>query len=275
MGRRWSRRPATIDGRSRPPLACTARSYSSTMPSAVSSHEYRSTLRWPSRTSSRRRSSSVSTVRHGRGQRLDVADRHDLGRVAHHLGHRAGGGRHHGDAGGHGLERREPEPLVDRRVGQQLGPVQQGHAIGVGHPAEAHDAVGVAGRRERGLEGLDPPAVAAGHDQAQVGLLVGDQVERPHQAGVVLAGLDGADGEDVGVAAGQGPADGGIGVGHRHDAVRHGDDALGRDGEVLAHLVGDVVRDGVDPRRPAPRPARCSAGRAGPRRCTSRGSAAA
>ena len=77
--------------------------------------------------------------------------------------------------------------------------------VGAGHVAEAHDAVRRVSGPDGGGERLHAPAVGPRDHEAHVGVVGGQAVEGAHESWKALAGLDGADGEHVAVAAGEGP----------------------------------------------------------------------
>ena len=101
---------------------------------------------------------------------------------------------------------------------------------------------------------------------------IGHAVEGPHERGVVLAGLDGADREDVAVGARQPPPGRGVGGGDGRHARRDRDHTPGVGAQQLDHLVGHERATACAPTRPARW--RAAAGRDTPAspRCTARGS---
>ena len=97
--------------------------------------------------------SSLSTVRNASASASASSGSTRSAASPTHLGEGAGVGRHHRDAGGHGLERREAEPLVARRVGERpRRRASRSRAVGGRHVPERVHAVAVAGGGERGVE---------------------------------------------------------------------------------------------------------------------------
>ena len=92
--------------------------------------------------------------------------------VAEHLGQRAGPGGHDGHAGPHGLERREPESLVARGVGQH---VRAAPAAPPGRAASTQPVRTIRSRARRRADGRRrsaclTPSRRAGQDQRDVGV---------------------------------------------------------------------------------------------------------
>src|SRR5581483_10643245 len=114
-----------------------------------------------------------------------------------------------------------PEPFVLRRVGEHRRAREQVRARAVVDETGAYDAVAVTGARHRIGERGRAPAVLPRDDQTQLTVVGGELVERAHERGEVLAGLDGADGEDVPVATGARPTRGSVTGGNGVDAIRH------------------------------------------------------
>src|SRR5262245_14945526 len=196
----------------------------------------------------------VHHVVEGVGQRVDVVRVDQHRGATERLGQRPGARGHDRHACSHRLERRQPEALVDRGIGEQAGAGEQVAALAVGDVPEPHDPVAVPGRVPRGVELLGAPAVGAGDDEPQLGVARRDLVEGAHEHGQVLARLDRAERDHVTLGARELPAALRVAAAARANAERDLRDPRVVDPEVLAHLAGHElarrVHDGAAVERP-------------------------
>ena len=161
--------------------------YMSTNPLTVVAQSKRAAAS-PARGDERAASTLVVDQRGDPGRELVGVGRIDEeGGVADDLRDGAPVRRDHRDARGHGLERWEPEALVERRVREHGGAREQVAPLLVGHVAEPADAVAVTCGADRVEELVVRPAVGPGHDEREVAVVT-HAVERTHQGGKVLRG---------------------------------------------------------------------------------------
>ena len=148
-----------------------------TRPAAVTSQVNVAARRRPRsrRSSTRAASSSRRPIASARASVSPGGDR-ERG-VADHLGQRPGGRGHHRRPGGHRLEGRQAEALVDRRVGVDRGAAEQGRPLAFVDPPEPADAVAVRAGRDGVGEGIGAPAVGARDHESEIGTGGGDAVE--------------------------------------------------------------------------------------------------
>ena len=97
---------------------------------------------------------------HRPGQRIGVPGLDEDGAVGHHFGHRSGGGGDDRHPHRHGLERREPEALVDGRVGQQGGTGDGGVDGWAVHVTRPEDPARRRARRRRRRRAPSTPSPA-------------------------------------------------------------------------------------------------------------------
>ena len=143
---------------------------------------------------------------------------HQEGGVAQDLGQGPGRRGHHRHAGRHGLERREPEALVERRVGEDGAPARSRRGQTGGRrpsPVRTHPV----GERRRGRSAARSassphpggPASTSATSRSVAGQPASNARTRPGQ---VLAGLGRADGQHVAASApGRRSAGPGVGPG--------------------------------------------------------------
>ena len=174
--------------------------------------------------------------------------------VAEHLGQRARPCRHHGHTGPHGLQRREPEALVEGGEGQHAGPREQAPP-GRSPPPSPYGRSCLAHLRPSMADAsaCSPHPGGPARTRATSACCLGHRTEGQHQARQVLPGLRRPDGQaEAPEARRQQPPQ------HRR-RVR-----LGRDGQIgdagiddadagrigiecLHHLAGHERGVGVDP----------------------------
>ena len=198
------------------------------------------------------------------GQAVGVAGVDQPGPVADHLGDGPGRGGHHRHPGRHGLQRREAESLVPGRVGQHGRPAAGRRPGGVVEVAGPHDPVPRPATRPRpSANGSAPHPSPPTTTRATSGWAAATAANGRHQQRVVLAGLDGPDGQDVAVApVGQvrmrgrpSPASPGVGPpASGGDPVVDGPDPVGVDPELGHHLGRPRTATACAPRPPRPRP---------------------
>ena len=164
---------------------------------------------------------------------------------------------HHRHAGPHGLQRREAEPLVERRVGEHGGLGQKGCQGGLLDPPRPHDPAAGGRRGDGDSEPVFVPARRPRQHEGDVAVAERHLAECPHQPRQVLARFGRPDGQAV--AAGPrrqqpGPKAGTFGLGDGRqlgDAGAHHAHPGGIGPERLDHLAPDEGRIGMDPGAPA------------------------
>ena len=117
--------------------------------------------------------------------------------VAEHLGQRPCQRRHDGYPDLHGLQRRKPEPLVERGIGQDARPGEQCGQVGIRHPTRPNDPVARCRAGDRSRHCLLAPPRRPRQHECNVGHVIGERVEGPHQTRQVFARLGRADREAV------------------------------------------------------------------------------
>ena len=134
----------------------------------------------------------------GRGQAVLILRFDQQGAVTEDLGKRAHRGGHDGDAGLHGLEGRESEPLVARGVGQHVRTAQQRGQFERFDPPRAGDALpGPATRPARPRSSSSPHPAGPARTRATSRWRVRHRGKGAHETGQVLARLRRPDGQDV------------------------------------------------------------------------------
>ncbi len=200
-------------------------------------------------------------ARQCRGERRRVARFDQHAGVAHHLGQAGGGERHGRHAAGDRFGGGQTEPLVERRIDEQAGRLDDAHQVRAFETAEGDQAGGgrrggaaAGGPRRHGRnaphQGAAAPTVGAGQDQRRKARVVGRQrFPGVEQGAEVFARFERAGVEQVAIGRSQLGARGGdVCRGRGHElGVDAGVDHLGlfrRGGEVLRQVVGGGARNG-------------------------------
>ena len=116
----------------------------------------------------------------------------------------------------HGLEGREPEALVERRIGEDRRAGEQGGALSASstQPSRTTRSPWTVAATASSKAGRPHPSGPATTSRRSGSRAAATRVEGPHQGGEVLAGLDGAQGEHVALGAGQAAAVSRVAAGH-------------------------------------------------------------
>ena len=110
---------------------------------------------------------------------------------------RAGGRGHHGDSRRHCLERREPEPFVERGIRQCPSAVEQGRQRRIADEARRHDPIPNMALGDGETQGVAAPSLRTDQHKLQIRELVGDDTECSHETRQVLARLCRAHAEQI------------------------------------------------------------------------------